>query len=243
MPNASYPHPDDPHSPPRYTEGPTRAAMKKSLIVGLAWGYSHAVLFLFYALSWWWAGKLLSKGEITISNVFRSFFAVLLANVGLMQAMLGFPDVAKSRGAVQRIFSTIDRSPPIQSYDPTGEQPDEVRGAERSLAWCRRMRPDAYGRFHRLCLTNWRYRVLGTRYGGGVGARLGGVTRGSERDVSDYPQVRGEIVLRNVDFSYPTRPHVKVFNNFSLVIPAGKQTAMVGQSGSGKSTVVALVLR
>lgn len=56
-------------------------------------------------------------------------------------------------------------------------------------------------------------------------------------------QVAGVLELRGVDFCYPTRPYVKVFNNFSLVFPAGRQTAIVGQSGSGKSTVVALVLR
>lgn len=36
---------------------------------------------------------------------------------------------------------------------------------------------------------------------------------------------------------------VQVFNNFSLMIPAGKTVALVGSSGSGKSTAVQLIER
>jgi len=40
---------------------------------------------------------------------------------------------------------------------------------------------------------------------------------------------------------YPSRPEVVVMEDVSLVVPAGKTTALVGASGSGKSTVVGLV--
>ena len=55
--------------------------------------------------------------------------------------------------------------------------------------------------------------------------------------------VRGEIVLRNVAFHYPARPDVTVFRSLSLRAEPGKTLALVGGSGSGKSTVVALVMR
>ncbi|MCO5592638.1 hypothetical protein L7F22_046641 [Adiantum nelumboides] len=57
------------------------------------------------------------------------------------------------------------------------------------------------------------------------------------------PEVKGDIELRNVVFSYPSRPDVVIFNNFSLSIPSGRTVALVGGSGSGKSTVVSLVER
>ncbi|CAM6102831.1 unnamed protein product [Calypogeia fissa] len=60
-------------------------------------------------------------------------------------------------------------------------------------------------------------------------------------DVLDV--VEGRIELRNVDFSYPTRPEVKVFEKFSLIIPAGETVAIVGVSGAGKSTVISLIER
>ncbi|MCO5561469.1 hypothetical protein L7F22_015090 [Adiantum nelumboides] len=55
--------------------------------------------------------------------------------------------------------------------------------------------------------------------------------------------VKGNIELRNVCFSYPARPDIRIFQNFSLIIPAGKVIAIVGASGAGKSTVISLIER
>ncbi|TFK28078.1 multidrug resistance protein 1 [Coprinopsis marcescibilis] len=56
-------------------------------------------------------------------------------------------------------------------------------------------------------------------------------------------EVVGEITLEHVNFSYPSRPTVPVAQNLSLNFKAGKTAALVGASGSGKSTVVSLVER
>ncbi|KAL4926789.1 ABC transporter ATP-binding protein [Aspergillus undulatus] len=53
----------------------------------------------------------------------------------------------------------------------------------------------------------------------------------------------GDIELEKITFAYPTRPGVTVLDEFSLRVPAGKVTALVGQSGSGKSTIVGLLER
>ncbi|KAL3007411.1 hypothetical protein AAZX31_08G332500 [Glycine max] len=53
----------------------------------------------------------------------------------------------------------------------------------------------------------------------------------------------GEIEFHEVHFAYPARPNVAIFENFSMKIEAGKSTAMVGQSGSGKSTIIGLIER
>lgn len=55
--------------------------------------------------------------------------------------------------------------------------------------------------------------------------------------------VKGALELRNIKHIYPSRPEVVVMENVSLTIPAGKTTALVGASGSGKSTIVGLVER
>jgi ATP-binding cassette, subfamily B, bacterial len=54
-------------------------------------------------------------------------------------------------------------------------------------------------------------------------------------------QVRGELALKNITFSY--RGRHPVIENLSLHIPAGKTIAIVGATGSGKSTLVKLLLR
>jgi len=55
--------------------------------------------------------------------------------------------------------------------------------------------------------------------------------------------VVGEITLEDVRFSYPTRPDAPVLNGVSIHFEAGKTAALVGASGSGKSTIVSLVER
>ncbi|KAL8504333.1 hypothetical protein ACS0TY_022893 [Phlomoides rotata] len=54
---------------------------------------------------------------------------------------------------------------------------------------------------------------------------------------------KGRIDLNSVYFSYPSRPEQMIFNGLSLKIEAGKTMALVGQSGSGKSTVIGLIER
>jgi ATP-binding cassette, subfamily B, bacterial len=54
-------------------------------------------------------------------------------------------------------------------------------------------------------------------------------------------KVQGEVNFENVTFAYLGRR--PVFTNLSLLIPAGKTTAIVGSTGSGKSTLVKLLLR
>ncbi|OMO80554.1 hypothetical protein CCACVL1_12897, partial [Corchorus capsularis] len=55
--------------------------------------------------------------------------------------------------------------------------------------------------------------------------------------------IKGKIELRNVFFAYPTRPDQMIFKGLNLRIDAGRTVALVGQSGSGKSTIIGLIER
>ncbi|EYU28160.1 hypothetical protein ABFS82_13G089300 [Erythranthe guttata] len=55
--------------------------------------------------------------------------------------------------------------------------------------------------------------------------------------------LEGEIEFKDVHFSYPSRPFVQVFSGLSLSVRKGKTLALVGQSGSGKSTIISLLER
>jgi ABC-type multidrug transport system fused ATPase/permease subunit len=54
---------------------------------------------------------------------------------------------------------------------------------------------------------------------------------------------KGSIEFKNVTFRYPFRQDVKVLRGFNLTIEPGKTVALVGASGCGKSTAVALIQR
>lgn len=58
--------------------------------------------------------------------------------------------------------------------------------------------------------------------------------------ISDF---KGDIQFRGVHFSYPSRPDVSILHGLDLDIPADKTTALVGASGSGKSTIFGLLER
>jgi ATP-binding cassette subfamily B (MDR/TAP) protein 1 len=52
----------------------------------------------------------------------------------------------------------------------------------------------------------------------------------------------GTIVFKNVTFKYPSR-NKKILDNLSLTIHGNESVALVGHSGSGKSTIASLLLR
>ncbi|CAL5000394.1 unnamed protein product [Urochloa decumbens] len=59
----------------------------------------------------------------------------------------------------------------------------------------------------------------------------------------ELDSVTGRLEMRAVDFAYPSRPDAPILRGFSLTVPPGKTIALVGTSGSGKSTVVSLIER
>lgn len=65
----------------------------------------------------------------------------------------------------------------------------------------------------------------------------------SEEGIKLNSPIEGSLEFQNVRLIYPSRPDVVVLEDFSLQILAGKTTALVGPSGSGKSSIISLIER
>ncbi|KAK7936691.1 uncharacterized protein PG986_015129 [Apiospora aurea] len=73
--------------------------------------------------------------------------------------------------------------------------------------------------------------------------RLSTIDGTVDNGVDSSELVHGDFRLENVSFTYPSRPDVPVIRDVSLHFPKGKRTAVVGLSGSGKSTIAGLLTR
>lgn len=65
----------------------------------------------------------------------------------------------------------------------------------------------------------------------------------SEEDKIIRKVIHGDLTLKNVAFSYPSRPDVEILKDISFSLKAGEKVAIVGPSGTGKSTIASLILQ
>jgi ABC-type multidrug transport system fused ATPase/permease subunit len=54
---------------------------------------------------------------------------------------------------------------------------------------------------------------------------------------------KGDILFENITFGYPSRAGKNILEKFDMNIEPGKSLAVVGGSGSGKTTIALLLLR
>ncbi|MDM1047208.1 ABC transporter ATP-binding protein [Sphingobacterium hotanense] len=63
----------------------------------------------------------------------------------------------------------------------------------------------------------------------------------SDKDIKQG--ITGDIVFDQVSFAYPTRPDIEILKDISFHVKSGKKLAIVGPSGTGKSTIASLILQ
>ncbi len=65
----------------------------------------------------------------------------------------------------------------------------------------------------------------------------------TESDKEIHQRLTGDIAFDHISFAYPTRPDIQILKDISFHVKSGKKLAIVGPSGTGKSTIASLILQ
>lgn len=109
-------------------EGPMRTGIRQGLVSGIGFGVSFFLLFCVYALCFYAGARLVEAGKTTFGDVFRVFFALTMATVGISQSSSFSPDSSKAKSAAASIFTIIDRKSTIDPSDESGTKLENVKG-------------------------------------------------------------------------------------------------------------------
>ncbi|KAF9153548.1 Multidrug resistance protein 1 [Actinomortierella ambigua] len=157
-----------------------KSGKKKSWAQGIGMGAFMLIMFLSYALAFWFGSREVKAGRMEAGNVLTVLFSTIMGAFSLGNVGPNIGTFAKAQAAAYNIFATIDRVPTIDSADPSGAKPENIQG---------------------------------------------------------------HIVARDIDFAYPSRPDIPILKKLNLEVKPGQTVALVGHSGSGKSTIVGLLER
>ncbi|KAG2428639.1 hypothetical protein HXX76_011345 [Chlamydomonas incerta] len=208
-------------------ELPRKMGIRQSWLSGLSFGSVQLVFYGTYAVGLFFGAYRIVAGAYTGGQVLMVLVSTLMGGFSLGQAAPNLQYFAKGRSAGGRMFRVIDRQPTIGA---------ELLEEEQVAAGGKPTQPKQP---QQLQLANGKAGgAEGEKEANGNHAPPGPVAL-----IEPPASVRGEVQLIDVDFAYPARPDVLLFNKFNLHVPAGKTVALVGSSGSGKSTVVQLIER
>ena len=157
-----------------------RWGLKLKIALAIMISAMMGIIYFNYGLSFWMGSKFIVDGQMTLSEVLTIMLSIMIGAFSLGNVAPNAQAFTTSVAAAGKIFSTIDRSSPLNPMDDKGEKLEHVEGT---------------------------------------------------------------VELKNIKMIYPSRAEVVVMQDVNLKVPAGKTTALVGASGSGKSTIVGLVER
>ena len=178
------------------------------------------------------------------------FFALIFASLGIGHAKLKFPDVAKGSHAVARVFRGAVRNPLFGSLTtnihsrPRGCPPvynplPIAHTCPRTTLYSTRVYQEiVFFSFNASAGEDSQSKCMHA-----VIDRDSLIDATATNGIHPTDVPKGRLELRDVTFAYPQRPDVPVFKCLNLTVPAGRVTALVGESGGGKSTIVNLVQR
>jgi ATP-binding cassette, subfamily B (MDR/TAP), member 1 len=91
--------------------------IKKSLAIGIIYGFTQFSFYGMFALAFWYGGKLISQGEADFEGVMITTMAVMMGAMGAGEAGGFASKVNDAQISSKRVFAVIDRKPSIDPYD------------------------------------------------------------------------------------------------------------------------------
>eukprot|EP00934_Nitzschia_sp_Nitz4_P003704 Nitzschia sp. Nitz4//scaffold22_size323478//235391//238471//NITZ4_000566-RA/size323478-augustus-gene-0.243-mRNA-1//-1//CDS//3329543112//3694//frame0 len=167
------------------------------------------------ALVVFYGGLMVRNGDLESGDLVS--FLLYLQSLSDAFSYIGyiFSSLTQAVGAADKVFELMNRKPQLRSPDTNNQTTAAVNGTLAGTASA----PTTTALWHAPKHQTTTIRVTGL----------------------EPPTCQGDIVLKDVEMYYPSRPQRLVLNGLSLHIPPGKVAALVGQSGGGKSSVISLV--
>uniref|UniRef100_A0A8C6W760 Bile salt export pump n=1 Tax=Nannospalax galili TaxID=1026970 RepID=A0A8C6W760_NANGA len=106
-----------------------RWGIRKGMVMGFFTGYMWCLIFLFYALAFWYGSTLiLDTEEYTPGTLVQIFLCIIVAAMNIGHASSSMEAFATGRTAAATIFQTIDRKPLIDCMSDDGYKLDRIKG-------------------------------------------------------------------------------------------------------------------
>ncbi|XP_066501736.1 ATP-binding cassette, sub-family B (MDR/TAP), member 4 [Hoplias malabaricus] len=109
-------------------ENAKNVGIRKAITVNIAVGFTYFMIYMSYALAFWYGSTLILDAEYTPGNLLTVFFAVVIGAFGIGQTSPNIQAFSSARGAAHKVFSIIDHQPSIDSFSDQGFKPDVVKG-------------------------------------------------------------------------------------------------------------------
>ncbi|KAL4617085.1 multidrug resistance protein 1-like, partial [Arapaima gigas] len=109
-------------------EDAKNVGVRKAITANIAMGFTFLMIYLSYALAFWYGTTLILAAESNIGDVLTVFFAVIIGAFALGQTSPNIQAFASARGAAHKVFNIIDSKPQINSFSDDGYKPDVIKG-------------------------------------------------------------------------------------------------------------------
>ncbi|XP_048566944.1 ABC transporter B family member 4-like [Triticum urartu] len=102
--------------------------VRTGIVGGIGFGFSFLMLYLTYGLCFYVGAQFVRHGQSSFGDVFKVFFALVLATIGVSQTSAMATDSTKAKESAISIFALLDRKSEIDSSRNEGLTLDEVKG-------------------------------------------------------------------------------------------------------------------